>query len=83
MNTTDEEISVSVDDDPDSDGFEQTLDIGAYDGSSFAEDGSDAPWVRIPTGLGTPNPNTGDPNHELVSIDQTEDGFEVVWEEVD
>ena len=80
VNTTDEEISVPV---VDSDDTEVSLDIDAYGGSSFAEEGSDAPWVRIPTGAGTPNPQDGDPNHELVSIDQTEDGFEVVWEQVD
>ncbi|QLH76942.1 hypothetical protein HZS55_06375 [Halosimplex rubrum] len=79
VNTTAEPISVAVDD-----GTESTsvsLNVGAYDGSDFHDQGSAAPWVRIPTGIGTPHPSGGD-DYEFVGISETSDGYEVEWQPV-
>lgn len=56
LNTTEDSIDIEIE----SEGFgasAQTLGAGAYDQTSFAEVGSGAPWVRIPTGIGTPQPS--------------------------
>lgn len=101
-NTSDEDIDISIE----SEGFgasAQTLGAGGYDGSKFAEKGSNAPWVRIPTGIGTPQPtdlgegvtayneegnfvgneSTVTHDYKLKAVNETDDGFEVVWEQLE
>lgn len=79
VNTTDQPITVPVDDGQG--GTSVSLDVGAHDGSDFHDVGSNAPWVRIPTGIGTPHPSGGD-NYEFIGIQETNDGFEVEWQPV-
>jgi hypothetical protein len=101
-NTSGKSIDISIDS-TDFGASSQTLGAGAYDESKFAVEGSDAPWVRIPTGIGTPQPSdpgksataydkegnfvgneeTVTHDYELKAVNQTDDGFEVVWEQLE
>ncbi|QSG03880.1 SipW-dependent-type signal peptide-containing protein [Natranaeroarchaeum sulfidigenes] len=75
-NPTDQTVTVS-----DSDGTSatSTFDLEPYDGNPLGEGPGE--WYRIPTGAGTPMPDQGD--FRLVSIEETADGFDVVWEPVE
>jgi predicted ribosomally synthesized peptide with SipW-like signal peptide len=73
VNLTDDPIDVTVT----GAGPTVTLNVGAYDGSDL---GANNQWVRIPVGVGTPNPQTGAPNYEFVGITETNNGCEVEWQ---
>lgn len=80
VNTTSEPIEVEVNDG--NDGSSVTLTVGPYDPSEdFDNVGSEAEWVRIPTGIGTPHPS-GENNYEFLGVEETENGYRVNWTQV-
>ena len=69
-NPTDSTVTVTVT----GAGAQVSFDLNPYSGDPLGE--GDTSWYRIPTGAGTP---TGG-NVTLSAVNQTPDGFEVVWE---